>query len=255
MLVKINYPHRFFTLITEENVEYAYKGILDSELKELFRKEVDAAYVDDFSICEIEEEKLKKMLPKALMKVNFNVQSYKEYIEKLNEIINEIRTYTEMSVNIEDYIEYGEPIQIFISHSSQTDAIAEAFVELLIKHKIDKNNVINIHNKEYLELLPSSEYIYPINEYIQKSEVFVSIMDKNFLKSQMCNVEIGMALSSGALLLPVFESLPNRNKDRLFKNRHIDFITDKRYLRKMISLMDRTPQDDLIDEFINKINV
>lgn len=250
--MRIEYPKKFIEILLCENDAYNKIQIKEED----FLKQCSFNHVDELIkvMSNIDLNQVYTLVKTTVAKNSFKSKNYLEYVSDLEKYLSSINSYLEESIHIEGVIDFEEPIQIFISHSSANDQIIERLKNLLVDLGIYRSNIIMLHASDYLELDPGDFYLNKIKEKISNSEVLLTVMDKHFSKSQMCNVELGMALSLDLLILPVFISDSERDSDSVFnKASHIETLRDYRYLKKMLALLGCKIDSKRIKEFINEI--
>lgn len=186
---------------------------------------------------------------------NYNVNNYREYVLNSSKFFREVLKYCNFDFKIEDIIEYNEPIDIFISHSSGDDYIMHNFRKLLIEHGVSENNIFMEHARDILELTPGERYLDEIKRHIMSCDVFICLINENFSSSQMCNIEYGIAFAYDLLILPFYSNETAKYNDKIYNNTaHIEPIYEKRYLEKVLQLLDVNPINNKIERFIMKFD-
>lgn len=240
----VEYVAALKELLINENKETGKKTITDENLLDLINK-----------INVLEEYEVISLLTKISKTKNFEFVSYKEYVSNTTKYFRIVSKYLNFNFEVEKMINFNEPIDIFISHTSNFDYIVDKFKNLLTDHGVKRVNITMEHAREKLEIMPGEKYLEQIKGHIKESDVFVCLINEEFSNSQMCNIEYGMALAYDLLILPMYSSDEAKENDKIYNNTaHIESISSKRYITSILRYMDVTPQDELIEKFILSLN-
>lgn len=109
-------------------------------------------------------------------------------------------------------------MRIFISHSTLDVKIIEAFVEKILCNasKINRNDIF-CSSIEGIDVGIGKPILETIKTEIKNADLFIFIITPNFLKSDFCKHEIGVAWILDIPIMPILFEVPPRDTGYIIK--------------------------------------
>jgi len=153
--------------------------------------------------------------------------------------------------------------RIFISHSSEEKALADAFVDLLVLGLNINSNEIFCTSLEGLGIPTGENFIEFIREQLEESEIVISLLSQNYYDSAFCLCELGASwVLSGEHYPIVIPPLKFSDIEDVLKNNHMRMIDSDNDLSELKDELEdaldltniRTPRwESKKDQFLKKL--